>query len=71
MKKFGVVVNRKVKGAVSRNRIRRIVREFFRLNKNLFDNCHNYFIRVNILPRRLTMSALDPELRALVRTGKV
>ena len=32
-KRLGLVVGRKVGGAVSRNRIKRLVREFFRLNK--------------------------------------
>jgi len=71
MKKFGVVINRKIKGAVSRNRIRRVLREFFRLNKGLFDNCHSYFVRVNQLPQEVSMGAIGPELQALVgRTGK-
>ncbi len=30
---MGLVVGRKVGGAVSRNRIKRLIREFFRLNK--------------------------------------
>ena len=32
-KRLGLVVGRKVGGAVSRNRIKRLIREFFRLNK--------------------------------------
>ncbi len=31
--RLGLVVGRKVGGAVSRNRIKRLIREFFRLNK--------------------------------------
>jgi ribonuclease P protein component len=33
VKRLGLVVGRKVGGAVSRNRIKRLIREFFRLNK--------------------------------------
>jgi ribonuclease P protein component len=70
-KKFGVVINRKIKGAVNRNRVRRILREFFRLNKGCFENCHNHFIRVNDLPKKLSMGALSTELETLMsRTGK-
>lgn len=32
-KRLGLVVGRKVGGAVSRNRIKRLIREFFRLNR--------------------------------------
>jgi len=33
VKRLGLVVGKKVGGAVSRNRIKRLVREFFRVNK--------------------------------------
>lgn len=33
VRRLGLVVGRKVGGAVSRNRIKRLIREFFRLNK--------------------------------------
>ena len=32
-KRLGLVVGRKVGGAVARNRVKRLIREFFRLNK--------------------------------------
>ena len=35
-KRLGITVSRKVGNAVRRNRIKRLVREFFRLNKSLF-----------------------------------
>jgi len=35
-KAFGVVVSRKIKGAVKRNRYKRIFREYFRLRQYLF-----------------------------------
>ena len=44
--RFGVVVSRKIKGAVRRNRIKRLLREFFRLNKQLFGASTAYSIRV-------------------------
>jgi len=36
--RLGVIVSRKVKGAVIRNRYKRLVREFFRLNQAKFKN---------------------------------
>ena len=66
VKRFGVVVSRKVKGAVKRNRIKRLLREFFRLNKRVFLESVNYSVRVNKLPSKLTYEAVSRELYALV-----
>lgn len=35
-KAFGVVISKRIKGAVKRNRYKRLMREVFRLNKNRF-----------------------------------
>lgn len=37
--RIGISVHRKLKGAVKRNRIKRIVRESFRLNRSLYPDC--------------------------------
>ncbi len=65
-KRFGVVIQRKIKGAVVRNRIRRSVKEFFRLNKDLFTDCHDYSVRVVRKPERIRWDLISTELRALV-----
>jgi ribonuclease P protein component len=65
-KRFGVVVQRTIKGAVVRNRIRRSVREFFRLNKDLFEDCHDYYVRIVRMPERIRWDVISIELRALV-----
>lgn len=36
IRRLGIIVSRKVKGAVKRNRSKRLFREFFRLNKESF-----------------------------------
>ncbi len=66
VKRFGVVVSRKVKGAVRRNRIKRLLREFFRLNKPLFRESTSYSVRVTGLPERVTWEAVSGELRVLL-----
>ena len=33
-KKIGIVISRKIKGAVKRNRYKRLIREYYRLNQN-------------------------------------
>ena len=65
-KRFGVVIQRKIKGAVVRNRKRRSVKEFFRLNKHLFEECHDYYVRIVRMPERIRWDAVSTELRTLI-----
>ena len=66
-RRFGVVVSRKVaRGAVERNRIKRLVREFSRLNKQLFDEYYSYSVRLTRMPPVLRYDGVSRELRALV-----
>ena len=43
-KKLGITVTKKTGPAVQRNRIKRLIREFFRLNKSLFPDKHDVII---------------------------
>ncbi len=65
-KRFGVVIQRKIKGAVVRNRMRRSVKEFFRLNKGLFEDCHDYSVRIVRKPESIRWDIISAELRDLV-----
>jgi ribonuclease P protein component len=64
--RFGVVIDRRIKGAVRRNRIRRLLKEFFRLNKNLFKDRRDYFVRVNKMPEKTEWLPVTEELRLLL-----
>jgi len=64
-KRFGVVIQRKIKGAVVRNRIRRLIKEFLRLNKHLFRDGHDYSVRVTAMPERIRWDAVSGEMQAL------
>ena len=66
-KRFGVVIQRKIiKGAVVRNRIRRSIKEFFRLNKHLFEECCDYYVRIVRMPERIRWDTVSTELRTLI-----
>ena len=40
--RIGIITPKKIGGAVERNRVRRVVREFFRINRCLFSNGSDY-----------------------------
>jgi ribonuclease P protein component len=65
-RRFGVVVSRKVKGAARRNRIKRLLREFFRQNKPLFEESMSHSVRVTGMPESVTWKAVSAELRLLL-----
>jgi ribonuclease P protein component len=65
-KKIGVTIRKKVGGAVFRNRMRRLIKEFFRLNKDLFKDCHDHLIKVKKLPEKPTWNTIKEELRILL-----
>lgn len=46
IRRLGLAVSSKVGGAVKRNRIKRILREIFRLNKEVFPASNDIFISV-------------------------
>jgi RNase P protein component len=50
--------------------VKRIVKEFFRLHKNLFREDSNSLIRVKGLPENLTMGYMEPELTTLLSSTK-
>lgn len=68
--RLGVTVSGKVGNAITRNRVKRLVREFFRLNKDSFAPV-DYNIVAKQGAARLSFTEVSQELgRALQRTKK-
>ena len=66
IRRFAVTIRKKTGVAVVRNRAKRILKEFFRLHKDLFKEGANNLIRVKRLPDELSMNVIAPELKDLL-----
>lgn len=62
--RLGITVTRRVAGAVGRNRIKRRVREWFRLNRGLFADGPR---DINVIAKREAAEASGPALFAALR----
>jgi ribonuclease P protein component len=71
-KRIAVTVRKQVGDAVLRNRIRRLIKETFRLNKDLFVEGHDNLIKVKrISSVKLNLKEVNEELVNLLRTRKM
>lgn len=50
--------------------MRRMVKEFYRLNKNLFLKNVDHLIRIKKLPQNLTWTEINSELKVLLENKK-
>jgi len=66
IKRIGVVARKKTGGAVLRNRMRRRIKEFYRLNKTLFMECSDHLIRIKKIPQDITWKEINTELQTLL-----
>jgi ribonuclease P protein component len=71
-KRIAVTVRKKVGDAVLRNRIRRLIKESFRLNKDHFVEGHDNLIKVKqVSSMKLNLKEVNEELINLLRTRKM
>ena len=65
VKRLGITVTKKTGNAAKRNRIKRLIREFFRLNKGLFPDEHDIIIMAKRYMPPLTYKQACDELTEL------
>lgn len=69
--RLGLAVTKKTGSAVWRNRVRRLIRECFRLEQDIVPSGFDYVVvpKRSLDPRSLTMAALRPEITGLLRSA--
>jgi ribonuclease P protein component len=66
--RIAIAVSARVGNSVKRNRIKRLLREFFRLNKKAFPNSTDIFISVKKEVRVKKLSDIELELTPVLKT---
>lgn len=66
-RRLGITASRKVGSAVERNRVKRLIREFFRLNKGLFPPGHDIVVIAREGASELSYQEVDAKLRRLLK----
>lgn len=65
--KFGIKITRGIKGAVRRNKIKRVIREVLRKNKGDFDKNENVVVVCRGTTGEVDLRRLKEELESLIR----
>lgn len=71
-KRIALGVRKKTGGAVVRNKMKRLIKEFFRLHKGLFADSCDSLIKVKKIPQKIKWKETSEELQQLllnVKTG--
>lgn len=67
LNRLGITASRRVGGAVKRNRIKRLLREYFRRNKSSFCGPCDILIIVKKMSQKLTFQEVQEEIDKILR----
>lgn len=68
-KVLNIAAGKRLGSAVKRNRLKRVLKELFRLHRGLSGNGTAYLIKVKRIPERLSFKDLSDEFLSLFGTG--
>ena len=71
LRKAGFVFSRRIKSSVQRNRLRRLLRQAYRQNKERFLEGHNLLLRVNRPLKKAGLAMIEAEILDLTRRAGI
>jgi ribonuclease P protein component len=71
VKRLGITVGKKVGNSVKRNKVKRLIREFFRLNKNHFPDSCDIVVIAKTGAVDLVFRKVEKELREIILDKKI
>ena len=71
LNRLGITTGRKVKGSVHRNRIRRLMRESFRLNETSIKSGYDIVLLGRDIPEALTCDIMESDIVTLMRKAGI